>query len=314
MPPKSKIPKRSKALEKDVNEMEAVMKMLRSQIDEERAKVQAGPHWAAGAEGPIHKFDPHSKFARNLISKKKSGQNSKLDSSRSNRSEKAPSKAENIEKPVQPPPKEPNVPKDSVSPKTRKVEIIVEPQRGALWGHNMEVGIGADDDDENGGANGGGGGALWGPPPDEAEERKRFQEELNKIRGANAAADNQGGDAPAAQPKAENVSNKVDSSNAPANQDEDDDMPKPVPGGGGALWGPHPDEAKESEKFQRAVRRFRGEDVTEFPMPEETEMATSGVGSEGASHPAPLKPTGFTYFDMLVNKDIMDDTRFIDKK
>ena len=310
MPPKSKIPKRSKALEKDVNEMEAVMKMLRSQIDEERAKVQAGPHWAAGAEGPIHKFDPHSKFARNLISKKKSGQTSKPDSSRSNRSEKTASRAEIQEKPVQPPPKEPDMPKDSVSPKTRKVEIIVEPQRGALWGHNMEVGIGPNDDDEGGQGYGGSGGALWGPPPDEAEERKKFQEELNKIRGNNNSSSNEQ-NAPA-QP----VSNKVDSSNMPDEQNkaDDDDMPKPVPGGGGALWGPHPDEAKESEKFQRAVRRFRGEDVTEFPMPEETEMASSSVGNEGQSKPSPLKPTGFTYFDMLVNKDIMDDTRFIDKK
>ena len=39
MPPKkSKIPTKSKVLEKEVNEMEEVMKMLRSQIDEEKAK------------------------------------------------------------------------------------------------------------------------------------------------------------------------------------------------------------------------------------------------------------------------------------
>ena len=282
MPPRtSKIPKKSKALEKDVNEMEELVKMLRSQIDEEKAKVNKGHHWAAGAEGPITKFDPHSKFARNLIHKKKEKNSSRSEKAETPKEEKAPAPPPEPKR-VEPLP--PQQPKVNPGPK-RRVEIIVEPQKGALWGHNSEIGVSPDDESLDEYPSGG---ALWGPLPDEAEERKKFQEEINKIRGDNAPK-------PVEEEK-----------------DKEESEEAPLPKNGGALWGPHPDEEKEAEKFQRAIRKFRGEDVTSFPMPEEVSKESAAIDSIQPQK-SDIKPTNFTYFDMLVNKDILDDTRFIDK-
>lgn len=272
------------------------MKMLRSQIDEERAKVNNGPHWAAGAEGPITKFDPHSQFARNIIKKKKPApkETTKKDSQRN-----SARSAQQVEpptpemKPVQP--SEPIQP-EKVSPKKRKVEIVVEKQAGALWGYNHDVGItpGNDDDDEDVPRQGGG--ALWGPPPDERENAKAFQEELQRQRSERKAEQKQ----------------------TVEEEEAENDSPPP-PKQGGALWGPPPDEKAEAEKFRKAVERIRGGDqkVDEngIPLPIEVEKtsAAADASTRPEQRPQP-KPTGFTYFDMLVNKDIMDDVRYIDKQ
>ncbi|EAX88767.1 hypothetical protein TVAG_477700 [Trichomonas vaginalis G3] len=300
MPPRqSKIPKRSEKLENDVNEMEKVMKMLRSQIDEERAKVNQGPHWVAGAEGPITKFDPHSQFARNIIRKKKPAakdatkKDSQRNSARSAQKEEPPQelKPSQPEEPVQP---------EKISPKKRKVEIVVEKQAGALWGYNHEMGISPMDNDEEEDMPRSGGGALWGPPPDERENAKAFQEELQRQRAGRNAE----------QPK--QTENQI--------QNQDEEETNPPPKKGGALWGPPPDEEAEAEKFRRAVEKFRGGsdqkvDENGLPIPVAVEKSSSGAEPMAPTNLRPQpKPTGFTYFDMLVNKDILDDVRYIDKQ
>jgi hypothetical protein len=167
--------KTNEILESEANQMESIMAMLRSQIDEERAKVRpAGSRWTAGAEGPIGKFDAHGDLARRILSKKR--------------------------RPTA---------KDA-SPRRRPdstIDVVVEPQGGRLWGqfpdssvqpdgpaHGGSLSCAMPDEAEDVTRVGGNdheeeeeqpptGGALWGPPPDEAEEQLEFQREVARLRG-----------------------------------------------------------------------------------------------------------------------------------
>jgi len=166
MPPKKPAPKKSEVLEKEANKMEDLVKVLRGQIEEERAKVNLGPRWAAAEEGPI-KIDPHGKFAKKILAKKKPAP-------------KAPPKEE-IPEPPKPIPPEESVPQNPSPKKPKKIEVIVEKQAGALWGVNPEIRIPQHEEEEE--INEEKGGLLWGSPPDETEESERFKKIVGKLRG-----------------------------------------------------------------------------------------------------------------------------------
>lgn len=287
-PPKRKQPTKSEMLAQDVNKMEDVMKMLRSQIDEERAKVHCeGPRWAAGAEGPI-KIDSHGKFARKILSKKKPGSAT----TQKKPTVKPPTEPAPTRQVIQP---EENMPKKP-SPKRPHVEIVVEKQGGALWGNvpmNVDDAMPVE-----------GGGALWGPLPPEAREYIDMQNTNNE---EEEEYQNETHIAP------QSASRTVVYSTSSADAEEPEEIPRPS-GGGGALWGPHPDESAESEKFQKILSKMRGEEPKEFPVPETVETSETVVEARPEIVPKKIAPSGFTYFDMLVTKDIIDDTRIIDQK
>lgn len=312
MPPK-KVPakKQSEILEEEAKKMESIMSMLRGQIAEEKAKVQPksnGPRWAAAAEGPIGKFDSHGKLARQILSKKpqknkgsESSQSSTRPTPRS-QSERADestadrgknvsaTSSSSLSSKYRPPPQQ----------KTKKgnIEIVVEPQGGKLWGNYM-ADSSTQPDNQSGGALWGNkttdssvqpegpssGGSLWGPHPDEQADKASFQEELKRIRSSsrNSTA---------------TTSTENDTKN---DANENSDLP-PI-GAGGALWGPPPDEQLEQQKFQREIARFRGEPI---PPPEEqkTESESACVGGNIVQKKT-INPSGFTYFDRLVTKDIL---------
>jgi hypothetical protein len=252
--------KQNELLEKETEKMEALMAMLRGQIDEERAKVQAaGPRWAAAAEGPMTKFDPHGPLARKILAKRQTPKSPTSD----------PPARVLREAP------RPKSGSSSAEPKQKgKVEIIVEPQAGKLWGNYADTAIEADGEGE--------GGSLWGTAPDEAEEARKFQEEIARLRGRSQSS-TQGA--------------------------EVEEPPLPPPGSGGALWGPPPNELEEQVKFQKEVARFRGEpQKVDSPMAED-----QGVGGKIVEKKK-KPPTGFTYFDKLVEKDILDGTSHLDGK
>ena len=97
----------------------------------------------------------------------------------------------------------------------------------------------------------------------------------------------------------------------------DEERPLPPPGSGGALWGPPPDENEERLKFQQEIERLRGRNNLTLPEPNAPILKTDGeVSTEEIDNSAKSKlpPTAFTYFDMLVNRDIMDGTRVIDNQ
>lgn len=262
MPARKAPPKRSEILEKEANQMESLMAMLRGQIDEERAKVKpkGQTHWVAAGDGPMGKVDPHGAFARKVLSKKKTpAAPAQSDATKSPRAKPAP------QKPVeQPQPAQPAQP-------TKRVEIVVEPQGGKLWGNYCDSSCQPQEDESQGGS-------LWGPPPDEAAEQRKFQEELARLRG-------------------ETVNTET----------REEDVPPIV--AGGALWGAPPDEQEEQRKFQMAVAKLRGETI----QPEPVENESNGVGANLVERKK-IEPTAFTYFDMLMNKDVMDGSRVVDKK
>jgi hypothetical protein len=184
--------------------MESIMSMLRGQIDEERAKVRPQhSRWVAGGEGPLGGFDPHGPLARKILSKKK---------------QQPPAAAAPTSKYVTPRRRA----QSEASTDPHHVDVVVEPQCGALWGNCT--------DSDRLPPESSGGGALWGAPPDEREEARKFQAELARLRG---------------QPPPETEDIEADESETVSN--------------GGALWGPLPDEAEEAKKFQREVARIRGE-------------------------------------------------------
>lgn len=291
MPPK-KAPqkKQSQILEEEANKMESIMAMLRGQIEEERAKVQpksTGTRWAAAAAGPIGKFDSHGALARQILSKKQQKKPMSPNNSSPN-SAKTSTPRSQSEKSATPtaitPPKQPKP--------SGKIEIVVEPQGGKLWGNYM-ADSSTQPDEGAGGALWGSrttetsvqpddqprGGSLWGPHPDEQAENLKFKQELQKIRADNAASTN----------------------NTDIRNDEDKTLP-PI-GAGSALWGPPPDEALEQQKFQREIARFRGETVEPIEAPAvNTESAS--VGGNLVQKKS-INPSGFTYFDRLVTKDIL---------
>lgn len=290
MPPKKATTntrkKTVKDLENEASEMESCMEMLRKQIEEEREKVK-GPRWAAAAEGPISKFDPHGQLARKILSKKKEGG--------TQRREHSPRIQPPMTDPKNSPPRphseitDPrianNVPPPKLQP--RKIDIVVEPQGGALWGNYCDSSVQPDVDEGSPK-----GGSLWGPPPNEAEESAKFQEEISKLRGEQSR------------------SNKVDSSNVPDEEPEPEPEPElPPSGGGGALWGPPPDEQEEQLKFQREVAKFRGEPPPSFDVSVEDNGTAANLVSKNK-----MAPTAFTYFDKLVTRDILDGTPAIGQK
>ena len=294
MPPK-RVPakKQSELLEEETKKMENIMAMLRGQIEEERAKVQStkgGTRWAAAAEGPIGKFDSHGALARQILSKKTAKKTSENSPSSRSKSEKASENA-----PVSPPPATSSSSLDASRAKRTKgnVEVVVEPQGGKLWGPYMDDEALKLQQQQGGGALWGNkksdsgaqpdeaprGGSLWGPPPDESAERLKFQEEVAKFRG-------QG---------------KTSTSSC------DDDPNLPPIGAGGALWGPPPNEFEEQMKFQREVARLRGN--TQLPEPiKPTESEGTGANLVQKKN---MDPSGFTYFDRLVTKNILDGTPVI---
>jgi hypothetical protein len=76
---------------------------------------------------------------------------------------------------------------------------------------------------------------------------------------------------------------------------------------GGALWGPPPDELEEQMKFQREVSRLRGEP----PPIARIESEDQGVGGTIVETRKKV-PTGFTYFDFLVTRDILDGSSYFE--
>lgn len=284
MPPKSsKVPKRSQILEEEAKKMEDVVKMLRSQIDEAKATVNQGPRWAAAAEGPI-KFDSNSEFARKILSKKKSNDVDATQNPKQNqkKQEDSTSAQEAIVSKVRPPANSAN---GTPSQPRRKVEVIVEKQGGALWGQFSDNSLAVDYDEDG---NPIGGGALWGT---------NQEAEALKLEMAEKMLDQ----------KPTMIDNVPD--------------PIPVPGGGGALWGPNPDENKEAQKFKEAVNKIRANNhIDSFPLPERPEkpnVVEVEIGGENYKPPViteKLQPSNFTYFDMLNNRDILDGSRFVDRK
>lgn len=262
MPARKAPPKKSEILEKEANQMESLMAMLRGQIDEERAKVKpkGQPHWVAAGDGPMGKVDPHGAFARKVLAKKKPpAAPAQPDTTKSPRAKPAPQKPAEVAVAAPPP-----------SQTTKRVEIVVEPQGGKLWGNYCDSSCQQEEEPR--------GGSLWGPPPDEAAEARKFQEEIARLRGETVKT----------EPQEEDV---------------------PPIGAGGALWGAPPDEQEEQKKFQMAVARLRGETVA----PPAPENESNGVGANLVERKK-IEPTAFTYFDMLMNKDVMDGSRVVDKK
>lgn len=289
MPPRKAPPKQSELLEKEAKEMESIMAMLRSQIDEERAKVQPkGTRWAAAAEGPTGKFDPYGPLARKILAKKKPQPAQSAPESPPQASpERSPKPQKTVEHTKSDSSTEPI---DTSSPKTRKIEVVVEPQGGKLWGNYCDSSCQPEDAPK--------GGSLWGPPPDEAAESAKFREEVAKLRGQKTTVSSGSG-----------PSTTVSSGSGPATSttETQDDLP-PI-GAGGALWGPPPNEVEEQMKFQRIVAKMRGEDLPPAPADQ--------VASETSAKLVECKktePTAFTYFDMLMNKDVLDGSRVVDKK
>lgn len=316
MPPK-KVPakKQSEILEEEAKKMESIMSMLRGQIAEEKAKVQPksnGSRWAAAAEGPMGKFDSHGKLARQILSKKP-----------------PKSKGGDSQSPARPPPRSQSERADNSSagtgrntsttsssslsskyrpppPKGKKgnVEIVVEPQGGKLWGTYMADNS-TQPEEGSGGALWGNkttdssvqpdgpstGGSLWGPHPDEKEDSKSFQEELKRIRSSSRNSTS----------ASTTTSTTTTSTESDIKKNDDQDLP-PI-GAGGALWGPPPDEQLEQQKFQREIARFRGEPVPP-PVESKAENESACVGGNIIQKKA-INPTGFTYFDRLVTKDIL---------
>ena len=331
MPPKKvQAKKQSELLEEETRKMESIMSMLRGQIEEEKAKVQPkGSRWAAAAEGPMGKFDSHGKLARQILSKKQpknkgsdSSQSSTRPSARSQsergddtkpgskRNISATSSSSLSSKYSRPPP-----PKG----KKEKIEIVVEPQGGKLWGTYMADNS-TQPEEGSGGALWGNrttdssvqpdgpptGGSLWGPHPDEQADSKSFQEELKRIRSTSRNSTST-----TATTSTTSTTTTTSSENGNINQNTDDKDLPPI-GAGGALWGPPPDEQLESQKFQREVARFRGEPVP--PPPEaKTENESISVGGNLVQKKN-INPTGFTYFDRLVTKDILSGEPVIQQK
>ncbi|KAK8870428.1 hypothetical protein M9Y10_008310 [Tritrichomonas musculus] len=316
MPPK-KVParKQSEILEEEAKKMESIMSMLRGQIEEERAKVQpSGQRWAAAAEGPMGRFDSHGKLARQILSKKppkKQGSESSQSSTRSTprpQSEKTSESGGNGRVIS-------TTSSSSLSAKTRKppttktkkgkIDVVVEPQGGKLWGTYM-ADSSVQPDEGSGGALWGNrntdtsvqpdgpptGGSLWGPHPDEQADNLKFQEELQRIRSSSR---NSTKTSTATSAASSSTSTEVKTSN------NDPDLP-PI-GAGGALWGPPPDEQLEQQKFQREIARFRGEPVPPPPSAKVDNESTAVGGN--LIQKKTINPSGFTYFDRLVTKDIL---------
>ena len=292
MPPRKAPLKQSELLEKEAKEMESIMQMLRGQIDEERAKVQPkGPRWAAAAEGPIGKFDPHGPLARKILAKKKPTQAPAQTESGTTATHRSPRPKQTIEHTksdteTSPPP----APKTF---QTRRVEVVVEPQGGKLWGNYCDSEVQPEEPPK--------GGSLWGPPPDEAAEQAKFKEEVARLRGEKTTVSSGSGAGTTT------VSSGADAPKA----EEESDLP-PI-GAGGALWGPPPDEIEEQMKFQRIVARMRGEEVPQAAMPAHGDQVASETNAKLVERKK-APPTAFTYFDMLMNKDVLDGTRAIDQK
>lgn len=285
MPPRKAPPKQSELLEQEAKEMESIMAMLRSQIDEERAKVQPkGTRWAAAAEGPAGHFDPYGPLARKILAKKKPQQTKK-------EPEAPPQGSPKTKSPRSPPRTIDTTKSDSSTepieaPKTRKIEVVVEPQGGKLWGNYCDSSCQPEDAPK--------GGSLWGPPPDEAAEQAKFREEVAKLRGEKTTVSS--GSGPSA------------TATTTASGDDQEDLP-PI-GAGGALWGPPPDEIEEQMKFQRIVAKMRGEEMPPPPPADQVASETSAKLVERKK----TEPTAFTYFDMLMNKDVLDGSRVVEKK
>ncbi|KAH0789449.1 hypothetical protein GPJ56_006661 [Histomonas meleagridis] len=301
MPPRKA--KQSEKLEKEANEMESIMAMLREQIDEERAKVQpkSGTRWAAAAEGPIGKIDTKGAFAKKLLSKKKTPPT---------QSPKKSPKKSMI--PVRRIPKENHPQQPPEQP--RKIEIVVEPQGGKLWGNVMVDSEIQPDNTTNQG------GSLWGPHPDEKEEAKQFQEELKRIRSDEQTKNNEeeeeippngsGGALWGPHPDEKEETKqfqeelkRIRSDEQTKNNEEEEENP-PI-GSGGALWGPHPDEEAENLEFQKEIARIRG---VKNPPPKSQSVTANIVTTKH------LNPTSFTYFDLLMNRDILTDETQLKKR
>lgn len=81
----------------------------------------------------------------------------------------------------------------------------------------------------------------------------------------------------------------------------------PPIGAGGSLWGPRINEEDERKKFQEEIWKVRGV---------ESSKNASSTTSAGVSGQVIIKeklpPQNFTYFYLLINKDILDDSRYID--
>lgn len=182
MPAKTKNPpKKSLQLEEETNKMENFVNQLKLQIEEERAKVNltTGTRWAAAAEGPISKFDPHGTLAKNILRKKRSPRNTSTVETRV-QAVNMDVESETFEREIY-----------------RPTEVIVEPQSGALWGEFTDTSLQSDqqggalwnfptqnkDSQESNLPPIGAGGSLWGPPPNEEDETRKFQEEVDRIRG-----------------------------------------------------------------------------------------------------------------------------------
>ena len=168
MPPRKKS-SATKQLETETEKMASVLKMLQSQIEEERAKVQPGnrPKWASAAEGPSGKFDPHGPLAKKILRQKR------IDAAKAKKAAESAEQAQPQEpQPISAPIVHEPEPEAIHSPRQRKIEVIVEPQGGKLWGQYADTSIGPEES----------GGSLWGPHPDEAMERAQFQEEVAKLR------------------------------------------------------------------------------------------------------------------------------------